>query len=227
MKKFLCLSLIPLLFSLNVVADDVQTAWKSGGVFASSSVIGATLGGPIGMVVGALGGAWLGEQIRTADQVPELEQQLLRSTEQAQARSSQIDSLQNELGNMAGALASRLEFQVLFSTGNDELQDPDIERLRMLSSYLLRNPTLQVRLDGYADPRGTDEYNNVLAMYRARNVAQALNELGVPKSRILIFHHGAKVEPGLQADLDSFALQRRVDIQVYQPEQVLTASADR
>ena len=45
----------------------VSTDVKQGTVFTTSTVAGAVLGGPVGFILGALGGAYMGEQIEKAD----------------------------------------------------------------------------------------------------------------------------------------------------------------
>ncbi len=227
MNKALILLLLPSLALADTNTDPIETstAWKQGLTLFTTTLAGTLAAGPVGMVFGAAGGGWLGEHIERADRLGQVERERNRVAEESHRQRQQIDQLELRLDDMSSALYSRLAFQVMFATGTDELNSEDFERLKMLAGYLIRNPDLQVRLDGYADPRGTDEYNNVLAMYRAQNVAAALNQLGVPKSRIAIFHHGASMPTGASYDLDTFALQRRVEIEVFQVGETTNAVA--
>jgi outer membrane protein OmpA-like peptidoglycan-associated protein len=204
---------------LPAAADEQQGAWKLTATFFTTSILGAAVAGPFGLAAGAMGGTWLAGNVREADTAVGLRTDLGLARQQLAQDQLRIAQLESDMDGLGEALASRLEFQVLFATGVDELLEEDLARLKMLAGYLLRNTQLQVRLDGYADPRGTDEYNNVLAMYRAQNVAAALNEMGVPKSRMQIYHHGAVATPTAQYQADAQALQRRVDIQVFQDPQ--------
>jgi outer membrane protein OmpA-like peptidoglycan-associated protein/tetratricopeptide (TPR) repeat protein len=52
-------------------------------------------------------------------------------------------------------------------------------------SVLKKNKTLAVKIDGYADSRGTEQYNIGLSGRRANAVKNYLIENGIPKSRIL------------------------------------------
>lgn len=217
-KSLLVLGITSLVMALPAAADEAPGAWKQTAALFTTSVLGAVAAGPFGLVAGAMGGTWIAGNVQQANEAVGLREDLESARNQGELDRRTIARLESDLDQLNGALASKLEFQVLFATGKDELMDEDLMRLNMLAGYLLRNDQLQVRLDGYADPRGTDEYNNVLAMYRAENVAAALNEMGVPKSRIDIYHHGAVNTPTASLATDAHALQRRVDIQVYQPE---------
>lgn len=106
----------------------------------------------------------------------------------------------------------RLELQVLFGTGEDQLSRVDRERLEGLSNYLLKNPKLRVKLDGHADRRGTDEYNNVLSRERALAVKAALVESGISDERIQIVAHGSSLSNAAAGDQNGYARDRRVVI---------------
>ena len=110
---------------------------------------------------------------------------------------------------------ARMEFAVHFPAGDDHLPDGDNRQMDMLASYLTRDPELRVRLDGYADPCGSDEYNNVLSQFRTLAVASALYQRGISPERIDLYFHGA-VAAARPGDSDYYARERRVSIQVYQ-----------
>lgn len=217
-KSLLFIGLTSVIFAFPATAEENPGAWKETAALFTTSILGAAAAGPFGFVAGAMGGTWIAGNVKQANEAVSLRESLTDANRQTELDRNRIAALESDLDQVNDALASKLEFQVLFATGKDELIEDDLIRLNMLAGYLLRNDHLQVRLDGYADPRGTDEYNNVLAMYRAENVAAALNEMGVPKSRIEIFHHGAVSTPTASLPTDAYALQRRVDIQVYLPE---------
>ena len=62
---------------------------------------------------------------------------------------------------------------------------PDAEAtLRRNAEWLRKWPTVQIRVDGCADPRGTNEYNFGLGMRRADTVRAFLVSLGVALERI-------------------------------------------
>jgi outer membrane protein OmpA-like peptidoglycan-associated protein len=213
------------LMSLNSFAGDVPTELKQGLAFNGGAIAGLAAAGPVGFIVGALGGVYLGEQFEKADALPATEQALTESNaeliamqSQLRSRDSEVVYLESELQSLVAANeATRLEFQLLFRTGEDELQNTDQARIDMLAGYLKRNPHLSVRLDGHADPRGSDEYNNVLAKFRALSVANALYLEGVAQDRVQIYYHGAAQSDASLGDYEAYARDRRVNVEVFQP----------
>jgi peptidoglycan-associated lipoprotein len=58
------------------------------------------------------------------------------------------------------------------------------------ATYLVSHPELQVLIAGYADERGSAEYNLALGMQRAAMARDALVSAGVPASRIKLISYG-------------------------------------
>jgi Outer membrane protein and related peptidoglycan-associated (lipo)proteins len=152
-------------------------------------------------------------------------QAALATVENAAAHSYTVQ--EEKISQLEKATLAPLAFQVLFMTGDDELTQQDLQRMDALAQYLSDNQKLQVRLDGYADPRGTDEYNNVLSNERALNVVNALQERGVAAERIEHFAHGANKSVASQGDIEGYALERRVRIEVFaNTDQQAVATSD-
>lgn len=118
---------------------------------------------------------------------------------------------------MASAPFLKLAFQILFSPGADRLNEMDLQRIQNLSRYLREQPELIVILDGHADPRGTDEYNNVLSQERAKAIKAAFLEMGIECERIVCRGHGASRSSSGKGDLDGYSKERRVDLQILEP----------
>lgn len=187
-----------------------------------SIIAGALVGGPIGGFVAGVAAGLYGDHV---DVVTELE----TTEKNMNLAENTITELENEISTMESNLAylesestrleqtlmTRLEFQVMFRTGNDELSEFDKERIAALVEYLNRNPELSVRLDGHTDQRGTEEYNNLLAKYRAESVAEALLINGISKSRIITQSHGSSMAAAKSGDYEGYALDRRVNIEVF------------
>lgn len=189
-------------------ANDIQRATT----FTAATIIGGIAGGPIGMIVGAIGGAYLGEQskkgIANGEELASAETTIKELKERNQQQASVVEQLKDQQ-------AKKLEFKVMFPTGEDELSIEDVARIESLAIYLKENTALKVRLDGHADPRGTDEYNNVLSEERARAVAKAFKERGIGEDRLDVHSHGSSFSMTLEANRDNYAFERRVDIEVY------------
>lgn len=229
MKKLALTSSIALACSgaaVPALAGQLGTGLKQGAVFSTSTILGAAAGGPLGLMFGALGGAYLGGQIEKADrashtdmqqaehnmQLANLQDQLAESDEQL----VQADARLDELSQIA---LDSLEFQVLFHTGADQLTDYAQERVIAVANFLGKHPGLAIRLSGYADPRGTDEYNNVLADQRALAVEKALLDLGISAERIERRSFGADRSTAARGDYEAYALERRVDMEIVQDRQ--------
>jgi peptidoglycan-associated lipoprotein len=73
---------------------------------------------------------------------------------------------------------------VFFDFDKDLIRPDGETALQRNAAFLKRWPTTVVRIDGYADPRGTQEYNVDLAQRRAEAARQYLVSLGIPASRL-------------------------------------------
>src|SRR5690554_6752592 len=203
---------------MSQAAPKIPTEAKQVSVFTGAGVLGAIAGGPIGLFVGAIGGAYLGEQIKKADQLEDV------SLAHEQAQKS-LASLNDELVTRESAIErlqqqtlDQLQLQVLFTTASDQLVSQHEKQLQALAEFLNNNPQLQIHLHGYADPRGTEDYNEVLSHYRASSVKHLLVEQGIEDQRIRITAHGANQEKSPHDSADTYALQRRVDIEISNPK---------
>ncbi|SMF64980.1 OmpA family protein [Pseudobacteriovorax antillogorgiicola] len=65
-----------------------------------------------------------------------------------------------------------------------------VPHAKNLAKVMNNHPGLKLELYGYADPRGTEEYNQELAKKRAYNISQILIREGVAKNRIKIVSSG-------------------------------------
>ncbi|BBM00717.1 OmpA family protein [Microbulbifer sp. GL-2] len=224
MKKALMVAALTSLIASGAQAKEHNesklTPAKQATVFTSAAVAGAAVGGPVGFIAGALGGAWLGEQIKQADEADMLATQLTESRAELSNLAQQLDAARLS-ANDAGQLAlDSLQFQMLFTTGEDELQEGQLQQLGAMADFLKRHPHLQIQLEGHADPRGSDGYNNVLSDQRALSVEQALLSLGVDASRISRRALGSTYSQATRGDVDAYAMERRVDIRFSLQESV-------
>lgn len=194
------------------------TPAKQATVFTGSAIAGAAVGGPVGFIAGALGGVWLGEQIRQAEEANMLASQLNDSRMELSNLAQQLDAARVSANDANQLALDTLQFQLLFTTGDDQLQTGQMQQLSALAEFLARHPELQVQLDGHSDPRGSDGYNNVLSDQRALSVQLALEDYGVEPSRISRRAYGASHSQAPRGDADAYALERRVDIRFSQPQ---------
>lgn len=194
------------------------TPAKQATVFTGAAVAGAAVGGPVGFIAGALGGAWLGEQIKQAEEADMLATQLTESRTELSNLAQQLDAAHLSANDANELALDSLQFQLLFTTGEDQLQEGQLRQLSALADFLNRHPNLQVELEGRADPRGSDGYNNVLSDQRALSVQRALEEYGIDASRISRRALGSTYSQAPRGDADAYAMERRVDIHFNLPE---------
>lgn len=195
-----------------IMSDETKAGLLGVSVFTGASIAGAIAAGPVGFVAGALTGVYVGEKgLAEAKSKKELGQAQASISSMRQ----EADKREQKLAQLEQAAAAKLEFMVLFPTGEDALSRQDINRLSSLANYMKDNTDLRIRLDGHADPRGTDEYNNVLSQERALSVVKALKERGISKERIDYYAHGSSLSSAYNGDLEAYALERKVRIEVY------------
>jgi len=216
--------LIPLICSAPLTYA-LETDRKKELAAGGSILAGALIAGPAGAAVGMLTGILVSEKIDADDKLEAAEiemQKTMNEITQLEHEISNMESslvyMKNETARLEDSLLTRLEFQMMFRTGDDRLSEFDRERVTMLVEYLNRNPDLKVRLDGHADQRGTEEYNNLLAKYRAQTVADALIARGIANNRIETQAHGSSLAKSVNGDYEGYALDRRVNIEVFNPK---------
>ncbi len=219
MKKFIAISSLLFVSTSAPLAQAVTTETKQGVSFMGTAIVGAVAAGPAGFLVGALGGAYLGEQLKKADELDTTTTELALAQLQLTELQQQLLVANNNAAQLQQLALSSLKFQVLFRTGDDELTSRGRDRVQHLADFLNQHPALHIRLDGYADPSGLDEFNNVLSDQRARRVEQGLLAAGVSGNRIERYSHGASQSAVVKDDMESYAMERRVGIEVYSPQQ--------
>jgi len=193
------------------------------------AVIGGVAGGPVGAIFGAAIGGKLGDEFH---QKKENIAVLSDSLEDSQFR---VGALQHDIRALQGQVAARddelrqarelarpellallkagIEMDLLFRTDEDVLSEATSGKLEQLAQSLTRNPEVRVRLDGFADERGDEQYNQALSVRRAEYVRDLLIGAGVPSDRITVNAHGES--PAAEQTVDSFALERRVSLTLY------------
>jgi outer membrane protein OmpA-like peptidoglycan-associated protein len=113
----------------------------------------------------------------------------------------------------AGADAKWMSFRdVLFDFDKADVRADEQSKITQLAEYVKKNDGLVVRLDGYADPRGTDPHNIQLSQRRVEAVKKALIDAGVPADRIRIAAHGERPRKCMEKDEGCYQADRRVEV---------------
>jgi outer membrane protein OmpA-like peptidoglycan-associated protein len=210
--------------------------------FVTGGVIGAFAAGPIGAVVGAGLGTWLGNRVHRASDAKKAEVQVAalesdksqlesdksqlqteKSTllseksqlaETNQALSAKLDDLSQKVQMVqsakedASAVLDGLQGDVLFRTGSAEINADIAHQIQVLAQAVSKSPELKIRVDGYADPRGTVDTNMKLSQDRANAVRDLLLASGVSDEALEVNAYGKSQSTA--EDSDGYAMERRV-----------------
>lgn len=130
----------------------------------------------------------------------------------------------DETRGMAAKILDGLQGDVLFRTGSADVTAQMAEGIRALAGAVAKSPALKVRVDGYADPRGTAEANLKLSEARAHAVSDLFLAAGVGDEALEINAYGKT--QSVAADSDGYALERRVRLTLQAQGDAAVAKAD-
>lgn len=197
----------------------------------SGGAVGAAVGGPVGFIVGAAVGAWLGDQfnqqhrarsefeqswMESESHATELNGQLKTAEQQVASMESQVSAMESRLHReteqLRRTVRNALDVQVLFRTNEDEVSEETRRRLLRMATALAGLEDMLVRIEGFADARGNNEYNEQLSAQRAATVRETLIRAGVPADRISVDAYGEQYSTAAEDDVDALAMDRRVKL---------------
>lgn len=214
-------------------AEDWKMPAKKTATLVGATAAGVALAGPFGLIGGGVLAAWMHNTMDEAESADEARTELattraeLAASEQALAQTTQdLAEAEASSAQYAQLVLDQLQLEMLFRTGEAELTNTGQLRLAALADFLVANPQIAIRLDGFADPRGNDSYNKQLSLGRVNHVARLLEERGVDSARIERFSHGASRSNAPEGDYDAYALERSVKIELTQPGAKGIASVD-
>ena len=72
----------------------------------------------------------------------------------------------------------------LFDTNKSDIRANETSKVTDIAAYMKQNPSVQVGIDGFADPRGTNPHNQALSERRVNAIRDALVKAGVPGDKI-------------------------------------------
>lgn len=207
-------------------AAEKNTFTKEEGVGGvTGAVAGAFVGGPVGAAVGFMVGGIIGDNVgmtkRANLRAAQLEQELI-DTRTALAEAS----AQTGGDDMFDELAQRLHADVLFRTGQSDLDPQVVMKLAELGALLGTRSTMEVQLHGFADPRGQAEKNLELSMRRAEAVRQALIDGGAAPEQIRLAAYGEDLTTAPEGDLEAYAWERRVTLSIRPASETAVARAE-
>ncbi len=82
------------------------------------------------------------------------------------------------------------------------------------ANYLKTNSDLKVRIEGYCDERGSDEYNLALGERRALATQKYLESMGIAADRLSVISYGEEMPLDPAQTEAAFAMNRRAEFKV-------------
>ena len=220
--------------SVSASAEDSSKSEMAGA--GGGAVVGGLVGGPPGIVIGAAIGALLGDKYHQKDEsieqltdtvetrdetVDTLQARLAVSEASGRALRAELDTLDaSGVRELHAMLGSGISFTVPFRTDEDQPGAGTSDRVSEMAATLAVMPGIGVQIDGFADSRGSTEYNAALSLRRAESVRELLLSAGMDAGQIQTFGHGelGGVTGEASVNVDELALQRRVVITFYRTD---------
>ena len=105
---------------------------------------------------------------------------------------------------------------IYFGTGSDRPQASLIPFLRSVAIHMLADNNAFLRVEGHADQRGSDSYNEELALRRAKKVATHIASFGVDSKKMTVLTFGERRPVRAGKSAEDLARNRRVEILLMQ-----------
>ncbi len=107
--------------------------------------------------------------------------------------------------------------QVHFAVRSDVVGMPSAALLNGVAGALKAHPELSLVIEGYADPRGSDDDNRMLSGRRATTVRDILADSGVTDERMLVRQFGKRNRATTGTTVVDYARDRRVRLKFVLP----------
>ncbi len=127
------------------------------------------------------------------------------------ARQDSIDAANRARAEAAAKAKATLEAIIYFDYNKSVLRDDARNTLDAKLPVLQANPNVRIRIEGNADNRGSDEYNQALGMRRAEAARRYLVSKGIDAGRIDIVSNGEEKPVCTQNDESCWSQNRRDD----------------
>ncbi len=135
---------------------------------------------------------------------------------QLQARGAELDRTKAELEALKAKQSDRglvmTLGDVMFDTGKYQLKSGGHRQVDKLAAFLQANPERQVRIEGFTDSVGADEYNQQLSERRAESVKAELVSAGIDPGRIATEGYGEAFPVASNDNSSGRQMNRRVEI---------------
>jgi outer membrane protein OmpA-like peptidoglycan-associated protein len=103
---------------------------------------------------------------------------------------------------------------IFFDFDQSELKPFSKPELDKLYTFMKKNPNVVIEIAGYADSKGSDEYNRQLSLARAQSVIDYLHEKGIEKHRMVAKGKGEVSSLNTKSASTAVATERTTDRRV-------------
>lgn len=132
-------------------------------------------------------------------------------TEEELAEQMRVEREMAMKAEMEAQMAALREMRVFYFDFDKTLIKPEAhESIKAHATYLSNNPSASVVLNGYADERGTKEYNLALGERRGLSVRDFLEVNGANRDQIEVVSFGEEFPADPASNEEAWAKNRRV-----------------
>ena len=116
----------------------------------------------------------------------------------------------SEISPELAAIFSNIHFEY----DSYEVRSADVPFISAMGKHLLENPSMEVRIEGHCDERGTREYNLVLGEQRSLSARRFLVGLGVSPSRLHTVSYGKDKPADTRSNEEAWFKNRRAEFKI-------------
>jgi peptidoglycan-associated lipoprotein len=109
---------------------------------------------------------------------------------------------------------------IYFDFDKYNIKPPAREKLNKIGDFLLKNPDMEIIIEGHCDERGTREYNLVLGEQRALSARRYLVGLGIAPKRLHTVSYGEAKPADPSHNEEAWAKNRRGEFKISVEEEV-------
>jgi outer membrane protein OmpA-like peptidoglycan-associated protein len=88
----------------------------------------------------------------------------------------------------------------------------EVAKIKEIAAFMKQNPTFEIGIEGFADPRGTDAYNQALSERRVKAILNALVAEGASADAIRTGAEGEKNRNCGEETEGCYQMNRRVEV---------------
>jgi peptidoglycan-associated lipoprotein len=165
---------------------------------------------PIALLAGCATNGQKAAKLDTAPAAAEAEKPAKAQAEETPITPAQVQQMETDpVRKSTGPQAERV---IYFNFDQSSINNEYVHIIKAHAAYLANHPHVHVRLEGYADERGTREYNMALGERRDDSVLKLLTLQGVSKEQIQTVSYGEDDPAAPGHDESAWRLNRRVKI---------------